>query len=164
MLNADQNLPAEVDWHREPATDYAAPWEAFLNYVEEIERVHWITQSALRNINGLGRLSEILHRSKGAEGEALIAEAVQLEDAINGEVGRGTPLLLAHSAVAVWAALETTIPSFVAHWLFENPETLQESLSRRSNYRSHKLWDFQVLNLCLQWLRPWIRSPAVVKS
>jgi hypothetical protein len=54
--------------------------------------------------------------------------ARKLEDLAHQQVREGFPLLYAHSVVAIWGALEATIPSFVTQWLLCRPDALTKPI------------------------------------
>src|SRR5258706_3571043 len=60
-----------------------------------------------------------------------IQRVEEIEALALGEVEKGFPLLVSHSVVALWSALEAAIVAFCADWLVSHPECLQlESVAR----------------------------------
>jgi len=108
------------------------PFATFLEFVEEADRVLQVSIQAISNISGIGRLAEVLYRSKEIQDkEDRIKAAKTLEKLAAKEKEDGFPLLIAHSVVGIWAALEATVPRFLSRWLSAHPILLSSEKIQR---------------------------------
>lgn len=107
-------------------TDPFAAFWSFVEYVEEMAQLTALTTVAYTNMTGLGRLAAALRKS-----DEEIARKEELERLALDEVARGFPLLMAHTAVGLWSALEAAVTAFTVDWLCYKPSLLQsEALSK----------------------------------
>ena len=97
------------------------PFEhVFLRRREQIDNLIGLTSSALRHLNGVARLSEVLRRP--AEHVELARE---VEGAARSELESGMPLIHGSAAVLMWGALEASIRDFLVRWLTRYPSARQ---------------------------------------
>jgi len=102
-----------------------APFEALIGFIDEHNEILKLYASALDVTNGIGRLTEAVRKaSPEAEDLPKVEDAQMFEERCRSEVSKGHPLLVAHSAVALWSALESTIPEFVKQFVKANPQVL----------------------------------------
>ena len=105
-------------------------FETFIAYAEETDNLLYLSMRAISGLQGITRLTEVLSKSEFDEkrerySPSDIEEARKLEDLAKSEIERGFPLIIAHSIVAIWSALEACIPEFCADWLIAQPELLE---------------------------------------
>lgn len=105
------------------------PFEAFwsfIEYVDETWQLVTLTTTALTNMTGMGRLAKVIGRAPEE-----VARKEELERLALDEVARGFPLLMAHTSVGLWSALEAALNSFAVDWLCFRPTLLQgDNLSK----------------------------------
>jgi len=104
-------------------------FKAFLDYLSEIEKVYSLSMHAMKMLQGSGRLAEVLaevkERKLDDEAKQRIELTKKLEMDAEAEAASGFPLLTSHSVVALWSALEETIPRLCVDWLLTYPKTLE---------------------------------------
>jgi hypothetical protein len=102
------------------------PFKSFIEFVDETNRAVFLTIYAIRSLDGLGRLVTVMERIKPTlDGSQAVEKAQKYEQMALEENRNGFPLTLSHAAVALWAALEVTIPTYVAVCLRAKPELLR---------------------------------------
>lgn len=101
-------------------TDPFRAFWSFIEYTEETTTLVDLTTVAFTNMTGMGRLASVLHK-----GQEEIAHAEELERLALDEVARGFPLLMSHTAVGLWSALEAALSTFAVDWLCYRPALLQ---------------------------------------
>jgi hypothetical protein len=111
---------------------FAEPVRALGEFLWDTERVLALSTFAIRQLTGFGRLAEALRTGRAAlkqkdpdDVEQQISFAKGTEKLAIDEVRDGFPLLISHSVVAIWSALEAMIPKFVVQWLLMNPDVLK---------------------------------------
>lgn len=105
------------------------PLEALSTFIEETSNILQLSIVAIKHLDGHAELIETFQEVRRRIGnpEPLdIAGAAKLERAAQEEIRNGFQLLIAHSVVALWAALECTIPQVCAAMIYNNPEILKE--------------------------------------
>lgn len=111
---------------------FAEPARAMGEFIWDTERVLALSTFAIRQLSGFGRLAEAMKMARASlrekdhdDVEAQIAFAKATEKLAMEEVRDGFPLLISHSVVAIWSALEATIPKFVIQYLLLRPGILK---------------------------------------
>lgn len=117
------------------------PFEAFKSfaaYSKQIEELLFLSIYAVSHLHGASRLAEVVSEVKSdLDGEEHrtppeeLARIRKMEDLAQEQRAKGHPMLVAHSVVALWSALEATIPAFCADWIVSQPSCLSsDDLSR----------------------------------
>lgn len=115
---------------------YGRPFRILLDFIEEVDRVLFLTTNAIASTRGQAELMEALHESdRVVRSEPIfpdaetarreIKRAAAFDKMAADEIARGFPLSISHSIVAIWSALESSIPQFVIGVLSIHPEKLQ---------------------------------------
>lgn len=111
---------------------FAEPVRALGMFLADTERVLALSTFAISQLQGFGQLAEAMKTARAAlkekdpdDVEQHIALAKGAEKLAIDEVRDGFPLLISHSVVAIWSALEAMIPKFVVQYLLLKPGILQ---------------------------------------
>ena len=106
-----QNLTTEYEYE---------PFELiFLRRREEILKLVGLTSYALRSMDGLARLTQVLKKPAEA-----VERAREIEDLAQAEVQADLPLLHSAASVLIWGALESAFRDFLVRWLVTHPSCL----------------------------------------
>lgn len=114
-------------------------FNAFFDYLEEIDRMLLITTFSFHGMKGRGELAEVVTRIRrrqespsqtteklNEDEEPYVQQVRKLEELALGQAADGFPMLHAHASVLLWSALEATIPDLVAQVLFYNRTILEK--------------------------------------
>src|SRR4051794_12162950 len=108
----DKEKQAEPEWE--------AAWHSFADYVEETNTILDLSMTAIAGLDGISALKKALRKT-----DEEVADAKKIEELARHERTRGYPLLVAHSLVSLWSALEAGVARFAPDWLLAHPEALQ---------------------------------------
>jgi hypothetical protein len=100
------------------------PFESLVEFIEETDRVLYLTIYAVQHLRGSGRLAQVLYKNDPDKQET-IETSRRVEELAMAEVKNGFPLTFCHAAVSLWAALEATVPDYVAECIQASPNLLQ---------------------------------------
>lgn len=115
-------------------TKLSKPFHSCVAYIKEANRVLYLSVRGISQLSKSAELVRALANLDHVDEDGVLSEeaqkdvqaAYQIAELAQEEIDNDFPLLHAHTAVAIWTALETTFPRFAAEWLLKFPETLQE--------------------------------------
>jgi hypothetical protein len=100
--------------------------------LDHIERLHQVLHLSMQGIsmvrsvpNAIRILAEVDGKLEEEETTSQLKRAHAAAELAHREVEGGFPLLHAQASISLWAALEATIKTFLAKWLFQQPEAIQ---------------------------------------
>jgi len=106
-----------------------AAFESFVEYSQQIEKLLTLSIHAISGLEGSGKLVDVLNEGV-LDGERPkyspehVAHIHAMEELAASQTALGHPMLIAHSVVALWSALEASIPAFCSDWIVANPSCL----------------------------------------
>jgi hypothetical protein len=131
------------------ATIDLTPFQRFRAYVEEADRILYLSMRGIARAIGEVELAESFMRLEPRDLDPIDREREGPDPVIEGqrnidleqlkkeaefaqlELDRGFPLLYAHTVVGLWGALEVLVEDFAVSWLRDHPELLrQEQISK----------------------------------
>ena len=110
------------DTSRQHFTD---PLDALVDFVQEAGQILDMSVRGIASMTNVPGAIKVLAKVKPEEfGDEHMARAGKMARLAEQEIANDFPLLHAHTVVAMWSAMEESIPKFAAGWLVENPVTL----------------------------------------
>jgi len=103
-----------------PQPPYEAALRSFADFTEENNQVLLLCMRSISNMQGLEKLTRVLNRD-----DESIEAAQQLEALAKREREGGFQLLIRHAVVAIWSALDASVPRFVAAYIQAFPDLLK---------------------------------------
>jgi hypothetical protein len=106
------------------------PFQSLVEFIEETDRVLYLTIYAVQHLRGSGRLAHVLYKND-PDKQDTIETSRRAEELAMAEVKNGFPLTFCHAAVSLWAALEATVPDYVAECIQASPKLLQSETFKK---------------------------------
>jgi hypothetical protein len=120
----------QVKTVRKPSTPEWAtgPFSEFLDRTQRLDDILQLSKTGISMIRAVPKIVEVLAKVKeetGDDHEKKLARAKTQAELAQMEVDEGFPLLHAQTALALWAALESSVRLFIVRWLENDKNALE---------------------------------------
>jgi hypothetical protein len=105
--------------------------DAFMEFAKKANQVLMLSIRGISMLEGTPKLVHAIAKAEAVLGRQNEERQKQLKNAeatarlAQEEVKNGFPLLHAHTAIAIWSALESSLPRMASAWLLQAPDTLE---------------------------------------
>jgi hypothetical protein len=114
------------------------PFRELIDHTERLGQLLHLSMRGISMIRAVPKVIEALAQAEGhdgGEGRQRVQDAEREAELARREVSEGFPLLHAHTAIALWSALEAAVRLFMARWLQHHKPAMEVEVVQKLRVR-----------------------------